>query len=72
MGRRSGAFGMTVGDRVIHTLDGRRGVAEEFLQDGDVQVKFDDGQPPHMVKWNYLEPEFDWAALARLRKGGDY
>jgi hypothetical protein len=28
---RSGACGMKNGDRVIYTIDGRRGVADEFL-----------------------------------------
>lgn len=58
--RKSGANGMKVGDRVVYTLNGRRGVANEFLQDGDAEVSFDDGQPPHTVKWNYLVSEAEW------------
>lgn len=55
-GSKNGANGMKPGDRVIFTLDGRRGVAEEFLQDGDAYVTFDDGKRGS-VKWNHLVPE---------------
>lgn len=51
---RSGANGMTYGDRVIYQptkiMQGRRGVAGEFTQDGDVEIDFDDGQV-ETVKW---------------------
>lgn len=47
---------MTEGDRVIYAIDGRRGIAGEFLQDGDVYVKFDDGTGRE-VKWNNLRKE---------------
>ncbi len=40
--------------RVIYKLDGRTGVADEFLQDGDTYVTWDDGTFG-TVKWNYLE-----------------
>lgn len=53
---RSGANGMKNGERVIYTLDGRHGVADEFLHDGDAFVSFDDGSF-ETVKWNHLTPE---------------
>lgn len=55
-GHRNGANGMKAGDRVIYTIDGRRGVADEFLHDGDAFVSFDDGTHA-TVKWNNLRPE---------------
>lgn len=54
--RRSGANGMKEGDRVIYDIDGRHGVAGEFLQDGDCYVTFDDGAGEN-VKWNNLTPK---------------
>lgn len=54
--KKSGANGMTEGDRVVHEIDGKHGVAQEFLQDGDCQVTFDDGSTK-MVKWNNLHKE---------------
>lgn len=53
---KNGANGMVVGDRVVHVPDGRRGVADEFLHDGDAFITFDDGQFA-TVKWNNLMPE---------------
>jgi hypothetical protein len=53
---RSGACGMKNGDRVIYTIDGRRGVADEFLHDGDAFMSWDDGTHG-TVKWNHLVPE---------------
>jgi hypothetical protein len=53
---KSGARGMKAGDRVIYTIDGRRGGADEFLHDGDTFVTWDDGTFGN-VKWNYLIPE---------------
>lgn len=53
---RSGANGMKAGDRVVYRIDGRRGVADEFLPDGDAFVSFDDGKF-ETVKWNHLYPE---------------
>jgi hypothetical protein len=32
---RNGACGMNAGDRVRCTIDGKTGVADEFLSDGD-------------------------------------
>jgi hypothetical protein len=51
----SGALDMQAGDRVIH-IDGRRGVADEFLHDGDAFVSWDDGTFD-TVKWNVLRRE---------------
>jgi hypothetical protein len=51
----SGAFDMQSGCRVIH-LDGRRGVADEFLSDGDALVSWDDGTFD-TVRWNSIRPE---------------
>lgn len=53
---RSGANGMKAGDRVVYTIDGRRGVADEFLHDGDAFVTFDGGEFA-TVKWHHLRPE---------------
>ena len=57
--RASGANGMKEGDRVIHELDKRHGVAGEFLQDGDCFVFFDDGKHD-TVKWVNLITESGW------------
>lgn len=53
---QSGAFDMNAGDRVIHMVDGRHGVADEFLHDGDALVSFDDGSF-EIVKWAQLRKE---------------
>lgn len=53
---RNGANGMKAGDRVIYTIDGRHGIADEFLSDGDTFMSFDDGSC-ETVKWNHLRPE---------------
>jgi hypothetical protein len=55
-GHVNGANGMKAGDRIIYDLDGRHGVADEFLYDGDAYVTFDDGTFA-TVKWNHLSPE---------------
>lgn len=52
-GNKSGAYGMAAGDRVVYILDGRHGIVDEFLQDGDAYVSFDDGCCME-VKWHYL------------------
>lgn len=52
----SGANEMKSGDRIVYIIDGRHGVANEFLHDGDAFVTFDDGKH-QTVKWNYLMPE---------------
>ncbi len=52
----NGARGMKAGDRVRYILDGRTGVADEFLSDGDAFVTWDDGTFD-TVHWNHLEPE---------------
>lgn len=51
----SGALGMRAGDRVVN-FDGKRGVADEFLSDGDAFVTWDDGGIA-TVKWNYLRAD---------------
>ncbi len=46
---------MTAGDKVRCMFTGKTGIANEFLQDGDTYVTWDDGtfgQP----KWYNLEP----------------
>lgn len=53
---KSGACGMSAGDRIIYTIDGRHGRCDEFLPDGDAFVAFDDGNFA-TVKWNHLRPE---------------
>jgi len=53
---RNGANGMKAGDRVIYTIDGRHGVADEFLHDGDCFITFDNGKH-ETVKWNHLKLE---------------
>jgi hypothetical protein len=55
-GNQSGANGMKCGDRIVYTIDGRHGVADEFLHDGDAFVSFDDGSF-ETVKWNHLRIE---------------
>ena len=53
---RSGANGMKAGDRIVYVIDGRCGVADEFLHDGEAFVTFDDGSY-ETVKWHHLRPE---------------
>lgn len=52
---RSGANGMMAGDRVLHVLDGRIGIADEFLHDGETFVTWEDGTFG-TVKWRNLRP----------------
>ena len=47
---------MKFGDRVVYEIDGRHGVAHEFMQDGDVEVRFDDGTYA-LVKWSRCHKE---------------
>jgi hypothetical protein len=47
---------MSAGDRVRYTINGRTGVADEFLSDGDAFVTWDDGIYG-TVKWHHLRPE---------------
>ena len=54
--KRNGALGMKAGDRVRYRLDGRTGVADEFLHDGDAFITWDDGTYG-TVHWNHLEKE---------------
>lgn len=55
-GHKNGACGMKAGDRIVYTIDGRHGTADEFLHDGDAYVTFDDGEYA-TVKWHHLMPE---------------
>lgn len=55
-GNRSGAFHLNAGDRFVYDIDGRRGVADEFLHDGDAFVTWDDGTFG-TIKWNLMSPE---------------
>ena len=45
---------MEAGDRVRYGIDGRTGIADEFLHDGDAFVTWDDGTFG-TVKWSHLE-----------------
>ena len=54
-GHHNGANGMMSGDRVRYAIDGREGVADEFLSDGEALVSFDDGSC-ETVKWHHLRP----------------
>lgn len=47
---------MRSGDRVVYVIDGRHGIADEFLHDGDALVTFDDGKH-EAVHWCHLMPE---------------
>lgn len=51
----SGAKTMHQGDRAIYTIDGRMCTVDEFLQDGDAFVTWDDGTFGQ-IKWHHLEP----------------
>lgn len=55
-GHRNGALGIKAGDRFVYDVDGRHGWADEFLQDGDAFVTFDDGTHD-TIKWNLMSPE---------------
>jgi hypothetical protein len=52
---RSGAFSLNAGDRFVYDIDGRQGWADEFLQDGDALVTFDDGTHD-IIKWARMSP----------------
>jgi hypothetical protein len=54
-GHPNGANGMKAGDRILYTIDGRTGIADEFLPDGDAFVTWDDGSY-ETVHWNHLLP----------------
>jgi hypothetical protein len=54
-GHRNGANGMKAGDRVQHVINGRTGIVDEFLHDGDAFVTWDDDTYA-IVKWNNLVP----------------
>ena len=44
------------GERVIYDIDGRHGMLDECLHDGDAFVTWDDGTFG-TVKWYHLRPE---------------
>jgi hypothetical protein len=52
----TGANGMQSGCRIIHA-DGRRGVADEFLRDGEALVTWSDGTHDE-VKWHLICKDF--------------
>lgn len=54
-GHVNGAMGMKAGDRIRYTIDGRTGVADEFLSGGEAFVTWDDGTFG-TVNWYHLEP----------------
>lgn len=53
---KSGAKGMKAGDRFIYIIDGRHGICDEFLQDGDAFVTFDGGEVD-TIKWHHMVAE---------------
>jgi hypothetical protein len=55
-GHRNGARGIKAGDRIVYSIDGRHGVTDEFLPDGEAFITFDDGTFGE-VKWNHLKKE---------------
>jgi hypothetical protein len=52
---KPGVYALRAGDRII-SQDGRRGVADEFLQDGEAYVSFDDGTCA-CVRWQQISRE---------------
>lgn len=52
-GNRSGAGCINAGDRVSYDIDGRRGVMDEALSDGEALMTWDDGTFG-IVNWNHL------------------
>lgn len=57
-GSFSGAHDLRAGDRFVYTLDGRHGRVDEFLQDGEALVTFDD-ESYSTVKWRHMSPEIE-------------
>lgn len=56
-GGNSGAWNeVHSGDRVVYLIDGRAGVLDECLHDGDALVSWDDGTCGE-VRWRNLAPE---------------
>ena len=55
-GNSGSIYEVHAGERIIYEIDGRRGVLDECLQDGDAYVTWDDGTFG-TVKWNHLRPE---------------
>jgi hypothetical protein len=62
-GRRNGGtnkhgVSISAGDRIRNPFNGKCGIADEFLQDGDAYITYDDGTHD-CVKWHNLEPAND-------------
>jgi hypothetical protein len=65
-GGNSGAWNeVHSGDHVIYLIDGRTGVLDECLPDGDAFVTWDDGGFG-TVKWHHLAP------LSKVKVAGSY
>lgn len=65
-GGNSGAWNeVHAGDRIIYLIDGRTGMLDECLHDGEAFVTWDDGTY-ETVKWHNLAPEYK----VRLVPGG--
>lgn len=47
---------MEAGCKVKNPFNGKTGIADEFLQDGDTYITYDDGTFD-CVKWHHLEPD---------------
>jgi hypothetical protein len=54
-GNSGGPYEVRAGDKVYYDIDGRTGVLDECLQDGDALITWDDGTFGK-VKWNHLSP----------------
>ena len=55
-GHKNGALGMSAGDRIVYLKDGRHGVVDEFLYDGECFLTLDDGTYV-TCKWRHIQPE---------------
>lgn len=58
-GNRSGTLGMRTGYRYRYTINNRVCTVDEFLQDGDAYVTWEDDKEDSrygIVKWNHLVP----------------
>lgn len=51
----SGVYNMRAGDHVIYAIDGRTGIVDEFLSDGEALMTWDDGTYG-IVNWYHLAP----------------
>jgi hypothetical protein len=56
-GNKSGCFGdLKAGDRFVHALDMRTGIADEFMPDGNAFVTWDDGSYG-TINWSFMYPD---------------